>query len=363
MKQIKSTFYQLAIVSLCMLSSCSTQQVEDDKSTFTISETMIKRCSFYTTKKDSVINKIRFFGKIEANNNQMAQIYPILNGVVTSINVGLGDYVKQGQVLAKIRSVEIAGFEKEYLDAVSNVSQAEKNLKVSKDLFEGKLNSEKDVSNARKELDIAKAELARIQEIYKIYRLKSGSIYTIVAPMSGFVISKNIFQNEQIRSTDPDALFVIAETKEIWAVANVNEVDISKIQVGYQATVNTLAFPDHPYHGKIDKVYNVIDVLTKSMKIRIPLNNEDFQLKPEMNCTVDVKYTEPKSMVVIPSSSIIFDKNKYWVMVFHSKHHIETREIELYRQFDDISYVQKGLKSNEKIISKNGLLIYDAIND
>lgn len=350
-------------VIVSLIASCTDKGLDDNSTAFTMSETMMKSCEFATAKYDTVKNDIRLFGKIEADNNKMAQIYPILSGVVTSINVGLGDYVKQGQLLATIQSVEIAGFQKEYLDAVSNVSQTEKNLKVASDLYEGKLNSEKDVADARKDLEIAKAELKRIKEVYSIYNLNSGSIYRIVAPMSGFVITKTIFQNEQLRSNEPEALFTIAETKEIWAVANVNESDISKIKENYDVTVQTLAFPDQPYTGTIEKIYNVIDANTKSMKIRISLPNEDFKLKPEMNCTVTVHYTENKQLITVPSSSIIFDKNKYWIMIFNSRHDIQTREVQVYRQLGDVTYIQSGLKKGEKIISKNGLLIYDALND
>ncbi|AEA42111.1 efflux RND transporter periplasmic adaptor subunit [Fluviicola taffensis] len=354
--------FGIACCSL-ILGACKSNEPEMAIETFTMSDSMLKKCAFYTTSNEVVKNNIRLFGKIEADNNKMAQIYPILSGVVTSIHVGLGDYVKQGQIMARIQSVEIAGFQKEYLDATNDVITAEKNLQVAKDLFSGKLNSERDIAMATKELEMAKAELKRIKEIYKIYNLKSGSSYNIVAPMSGFVITKTIFQNEQLRSTDAEALFTIAETKEIWAVANVNEIDISKIKEGYDVTVQTLAFPDHPYEAKIQKIYNVIDAQTKSMKIRISIPNEDFKLKPEMNCTVDVHYSENKQLISIPSSSIIFDKNKYWVMVFKNKHDIETREVEVYRELGKTSYIQTGLKPGEKIISDNGLLIYDALND
>lgn len=363
MKTIQYTLVASLGIGLFALSSCGNDEPKETVDTFTMSDTMLKKCEFYTTSKQDVKNSIRLFGKIEADNNKMAQIYPILSGVVTSINVGLGDYVKQGQILASIQSVEIAGFQKDRLDAINGVATAEKNLQVAKDLFAGKLNSEKDVAQANKELEMAKAELKRVNEIYKIYNLKSGSIYNIVAPMNGFVITKTIFQNEQLRSTDSEALFTIAETKEIWAVANVNEIDISKIKEGYDVNVVTLAFPDHIYKSTIQKIYNVIDADTKSMKIRSSIPNEDFKLKPEMNCTVEVHYSENQQMITIPSSSIIFDKNKYWVMVFKDRHDIETREVEVYRQLGDISYISHGLKSGEKIISKNGLLIYDALND
>ena len=345
------------------LTSCNNKSTEETATAFSMSDAMMEMCDFYKAKKEVVKNEIRLFGKITADNNKMAQVYPIVSGIVKSINVELGDYVKQGQILATIQSSEVASFQKEKLDAINDVAIAEKNLQVAKDLFAGKLNSEKDVAAAEKELEKAKAELERINEIYSIYSLKEGSIFNVTAPISGFVVTKKINQNEQIRIDNSDPVFSIADINEVWALANVNESDIAKIQVGYDATVNTLAFPDIPFIGKIDKIFNAIDPETKSMKVRIKIPNTDFKLKPEMNCTVTVSYEENQSMIAVPSSAVIFDKSKYWVMVFKDKHNIETRKVEVFRQLGEITYIKAGLKEGETVISQNGLLIYDALND
>jgi cobalt-zinc-cadmium efflux system membrane fusion protein len=82
-----------------------------------------------------------------------------------------------------------------------------------------------------------------------------------------------------------------------------------------------------------------------------------------MNCTVSVSFSENQKMIAVPSSSVIFDKSKYWVMVFKDKYNIETRKVEIYRQLGDLTYIKSGLTEGETVISKGGLLIYDAIND
>ena len=353
----------LFICVLLNLAGCKSKQSEDTLKAFTMSDTMMAKCEFYIATVQDVKNEIRLFGKITADNNKTAQVYPVVSGVVKSINVELGDYVKQGQLLASLQSIEVASFQKEKLDAVNNVDIAEKNLQVANDMFSGKLNSEKDVIAAKSELDKAKAELERINEIYNIYSLRNGSMFFVNAPISGFVVTKKINQNEQIRLDNPEPIFSIAETNEVWALANVNESEISKIQLGYDATVKTLAFPDVPYRGKIDKIFNAIDPETKSIKVRVQIPNEDLKLKPEMNCTVSVNFSENQKMVAVPSSSIIFDKSKYWVMVFKDKHNIETRKVDVYRQLGDITYIKDRLNEGEKIISKNAILIFDELND
>jgi cobalt-zinc-cadmium efflux system membrane fusion protein len=82
-----------------------------------------------------------------------------------------------------------------------------------------------------------------------------------------------------------------------------------------------------------------------------------------MNATVTVSYSENEKMIAVPSSSVIFDKSKNWVLIFKNRANIETRLVEVYRQLGDITYINQGLAKGEKVISKNGMLIYDALND
>lgn len=343
--------------------NCSHAPIEENTKAFFMTDAMMELCKFHTVGKDDVKNEIRFFGKLEADNNKTAQVFSAVGGRVKTINIGLGDYVRQGQVLATIQSSEVATYEKERLDAVNEVAIAEKNLQVAKDLFAAKLNTEMDVKLAEAELEKANATLSKINEIYGIYNFKQGSIFPVTAPISGFVIVKKINSNELLRPDEGEPLFSIANTNQIWAVAFVHESNISHIKENYEATVHTLAFPDDEYKGRIEKIYNVIDGTTKSMKFRVPLDNHDFKLKPDMNCTVTVHYSENRGMITIPSSAVIFDKNRYWVMVFKDRNNIETREIEIYRQLGDKTYVLTGLDEDETVISENGILIYDALND
>lgn len=352
-----------ALFTIVLITSCKKRELDENQVTFSMSDATYQRCEFDTAKVDTVKNEIRLFGKIEADNNKVAEVHPTVSGIVKSIHAGLGDYVKQGQVLASIQSIEVAAFQKEKIDALNAVAISEKNLQVARDLFEGKLNSEREVASAEKDLENARAELNRVEEIHKIYHLKGGSQFDIITPVSGFIVTKKIVTNELLRSDDMEAIFSIADTKDMWAVAFVNESDISKIAEGQNIAVSTLAFPDITYTSKIEKIYNVIDPHTKSMKIRGEINNDNFKLKPDMNCTVTVSYTEDKKMVTIPTSAVIFEKSKYWVMVFKDRQNIETRQIEVYRQLGNTTYVKSGIEEGEVVISENGLMIYDALND
>ncbi|REG96035.1 efflux RND transporter periplasmic adaptor subunit [Flavobacterium aquicola] len=353
----------IALVSLTVTSCKKEAENLQTNTSFALSDMMLKTTTTAIAQTQKVKNELSFYGKITADNNKMIDVYPLVGGNVVKVNVELGDYVKKGQVLATIKSTDIADFEKQSLDAKSDLLVAKNNLKVAQELFDGKLNSESDVLQAKSEVAKAQSQLSKIQETYKIYNIKAGSIYEVTAPISGFIIQKSINQDMLLRSDRSENIFDIAEISEVWAMANINEIDINKVKLGIDADVTTLSYPDKTFKGKVDKIFNVIDPETKAMQARIKLQNPGYLLKPDMNANIKLSFNEDKSMIAIPSNAIVFDKSKNFVMIFKDRHNIETREVQVYRVVGDTTYISSGLKENEKVITNNQLFIYRSLND
>jgi cobalt-zinc-cadmium efflux system membrane fusion protein len=353
----------IAIVSLS-IAGCK-KEIENPQinTSFALSDNMLKSTTTAVAQTQPVRNELSFYGKITADNNKMIDVYPLVGGNVIKVNVELGDYVKKGQVLATIKSTDIADFEKQSLDAKSDLLVAKNNLKVAQELFDGKLNSESDVLQAKSEVNKAQSQLSKVQETYKIYNIRAGSIYEVTAPISGFVIQKSINQDMLLRSDRSENIFDIAEISEVWAMANINETDINKVKLGIDADVTTLSYPDKVFRGKVDKIFNVIDPETKAMQARVKLQNPGFLLKPDMNANIKLSFKEDKSMIAIPSDAIVFDKSKNFVMIFKDRNNIETRQVEVYRVVGKTTYISSGLKENEKVITNNQLFIYRALNE
>jgi len=355
----------ILIVAILATFSCKNEiKQEEKKETFVLSD---KMASTTTTEKATMTplrNELNFYGKVTADNNKMIEVYPVVGGNVSKVYVELGDYVRKGQLLATIRSTEVAGFEKDLEDAKNDVVVAKNNLKVAQELYEGKLSAERDVVEAKSQLEKATSQLNRINETYSIYNIRKGAIYEVRSPINGFVIQKNINQDMLLRNDKTDNIFDIAEIKDVWVIANVNESDINQVKLGIDAAITTLSYPDKIFYGKVDKIFNIIDPETKAMKVLIKINNENYLLKPEMRATIKLSYVEKdKSMISIPSDAIIFDKSKSYVMLFKDRNNIETRQVEVFRQVGKITYISAGLKQDENVITNNQLLIYDALND
>ncbi len=344
--------------------ACNSKPKEsDDNQKFVLSDKMLETTTTEPTTMSFLKNELRFYGKITADNNKMIEVFPVVGGNVTKVYVELGDYVKRGQLLATIKSTEVAGFEKELDDAKSDVLVAKNNLKVTQELFDGKLTTEREVIEDKSKLEKAQSQLRRMKETYQIYSLREGATYDVRSPLNGFIIQKDINQDMLLRNDRSDNIFDIAEIKDVWAIANVSESEINVVKIGIDAAVTTLSYPNKVFYGKVDKIFNIIDPDTKAMKARVKLANPDFLLKPEMRASIKLSYQENTMMLSVPSSAIIFDQSKYFVMVFKGRDKIETRKVEVFRQVGNTTYITAGVKKDEQVITTNQLLIYDALND
>ncbi len=330
---------------------------------FSVTDTMMTRIAIDTVKRQRVEGTITLNAKITAEEDKYVEVFPLVGGNVTSVNVESGDYVKKGDVLAVIHSGEVADMERQFTEAQGDVAQARKNLEVQQDLYNAKLSSDRDLLSAQKELQKMQANLTRTEELFKIYHTGKRSDYLVTAPITGFVTDKKINHDMLLRSDNAQNIFTIAQIDEVWVVANVYESDISRITEGMEAEIRTLSYPDKLFKGKVDKIFNILDPETKTLRIRIRLPNPGFILKPEMVATVTLYYQENQYYPAVPASCVVFDKSKNFVMVFHDRSHVETREITIYKSAGEHSYISAGLKEGERIISKNQLYIYEELND
>lgn len=359
---IPSSIY---LMILCLFTHCNQKkEVPEIKTVFCLTDSLQKKITIAEAKAQTVKNKVLLSGKVQADEDKWVKVFPVVSGVVQQLHVELGDYVTKGQVLAVIQSSELADYQGQLSFAQSGVTLAEKNLASSKELFKAGLATEKDVVAAETELDKARAELKKTQQTTSIYGAHSNAVQTLTAPISGYIVEKNVTDKMQYRADGMQSFFTIANLDEVWVMANVFESDIAKIKEGYDAEIAVIAYKDKKFTGKIDRIFSVLDPQSRVMKVRIRINNTDKLLRPEMFAQISVKYDDGSNQLpAIPSSAMIFDKNKNYVMVYKDNCNIETRQVEIFDSIGDTTYIKSGVQEGEKVISSYQLLIYDAIND
>jgi membrane fusion protein, heavy metal efflux system len=359
-------FYSLLSSLGASFFSCGNSHTDEKKELkkYCLTDSLFKTITLDTVKTEKVLGELNLSGKVSFDEVKMVKVYPLASGRVLEVKVTLGDYVKAGQLLALVKSADVAGISSDAITAKNDLAIAKKNMEVADDLYKSGLASEKDYLTAKSEYGKALGTFNKSSEILKIYASPEGNIsgYYIKAPISGFIVEKKITEGMEIRSDAGDNIFTISDLGDVWVLANVYETDIAKIQLGYDADVRALSYSDKVFKGKIDKVFNVLNPETKVMNVRVVLDNPDYLLKPGMFARTTIHYSENQKMLSIPSASVIFDSNKNWVVRLHDKCTIDLLPVNIYKQLNGRTYIKEGsIQENDRIVTKHGLFIYNAL--
>jgi cobalt-zinc-cadmium efflux system membrane fusion protein len=350
-------------VILFLFASCKGKTVDkDEDSASQLSDTLLKNMTIGIAHTTQVRSELRLTGKITADQSKQIDVFALVTGTVKEVNVELGDYVQKDQVLAVIHSGDVADYERQFVEASSTYAEAKKAKEIAEDMYASKLISSGDYLQAQQEYNKADAALTKAKEMKKIYSISNTSDYVVKAPISGFVIDKKINKEMQIRPDDGDNIFTIAQLTDVWMMANVYEKDIYKVKEKDTVLVNVVAYPDKNYKATIDKVYNILDPQSRVMKVRVKLNNPDYLLKPDMYGNIIVSYTEPVKMLTIASSALVFDNSNNYVVIHNGNKDFTVQRVDVYAVVGNKTYIQQGLKENDKVVTSNQLMIFNAIS-
>lgn len=356
--------FLLPAVIVCM-SACShkVEQQDKKKESMLFTDSLGKVVTLDEVHMGVAANELMLNGRVTFNQEQVAQVYSIFGGNVMNVNAQIGDYVKKGDVLATIKSGEVADYEKQLKGAEQQVTMAKRNLDRMQDLSHSGMASDRELLQAKQDFVNAVADHKRVREVFKIYHIGANSVYRVKAPISGFVVDKKINKDMQLRADQNEDLFTLSGLDNVWVMADIYESDISKVKEGAAVRITTLAYPDKEFTGVIDKVYNILNEESKTMSARIKLRNDHYLLKPGMFADVFVKGQDAgKSMLCLLSKDIIFNGGKQYVVVVGADKVMKIREVEVETQSGKYSYISSGVSEGEKVISKNALLVYNALN-
>lgn len=355
----------IGIGSLMLLAACKPKTVDAPQSKqVCISDSLQKMITIDTAKTSTMKDELSLSGEVSSDDNNVVKVFPFSSGQVIAVKVSLGDKVSKGQTLAIMRSADVAGNYTDLSSTQSDIAVAKRQLDQAQSLYKNGISSERDYIEAKENYNKAIAANRKVKQQLLINgggNTSENGTLVIRAPESGYIIEKNITSGSFIRQDNSGSLFTISNMQDVWIWANVFESDISKVKVGYNAKVTTLAYPGKVFMGKVNEISSVLDPDNKVMKIKIALPNPDMLLKPEMFTNVVITNTENEQAVSVPAKAVVFDSSKNYVVVYNGKCDLKVREVSVIKTVDDVSYIGSGLQPGDKVISKNQLLLYDAL--
>lgn len=354
------------IMGAIFLSSCGNseeQNHESENKNYCVEESFKSKIELEQPKMQLVTEGISLTGAIEPNPDKVIHFVSLVSGIISNTYFSLGDKVTKGQVLAELRSTELSELQSQSKTIVSQIKVAEKKLQSLQSMFDDGISSQKDLMEAQSELDALRAEMEKINANLNLFSASpEKGVFQIKSPTTGIVTAKSISAGTQI-SAEGEPLFTISDLSEVWVLVNIYATNVVNIETEMQVNIKTLSYPDEIFEGKIATISQVLDSEAKVLKARVVLQNTNLKLKPGMIVDVTALKELKTEALSIPTSAMVFDNNENYVVVHKGDCEIEMRKVEILTKSNGVTFLSGGLNENEKIISKNHLLIYEQIKN
>ncbi len=232
------------------------------------------------TRRMPVMN-VRMVGKIEYDESRLAYISARFPGRIDRLYVDYtGITVKKGDHLASIYSPELLTAQEALIQAKRIVAEMGKNaVPAIRERAEATLQS------AREKLRLWDLTSEQIKQIE--VSGKPSDHLTIHAPISGVVIHKKAVTGGYLQTGDP--IYTIADLSQVWVKLDAYESDLQWVHFGQEVEFETEAYPGEIFKGRITFRDPVLNPKTRTVKMRVNVDNQDGRLKPDMFVRAVVK--------------------------------------------------------------------------
>jgi len=356
--------YSVLIIAGCTIlaAACGKKEEKKVESTgYVLSDSMQRMIVIDSVRDGNISDEVSLSGEVNFNENTVVKVFPRSSGQVREAPVSLGDHVNQGQVLAVIRSADIAGNYSDLSSANADLAIAKRQMDNAQSLYKNGMSSEREYTEAKQNYEKALAAKNKVQSLISINGGSSSSAagqYVLTAPIDGYIVEKKITAGSFLRSDASDNLFTISDLKNVWVEANVYESDIQKVKEGFPVTVKVLAYKDRVFNGRIDKLSQVLDPQSKALRARISIDNKEMLLKPDMFAKVTVSSVVGDAAVYVPSDALIDNEGRTYVVVYNGNNDLKIAQVKVLKTTDNKTFVYAGVTPGQRVITKFQNLIF-----
>lgn len=280
-------------------------------------------------------NMITAVGMADVAETHQATVSARFRGRIEKLFVNFnGDFVKKGQPLFELYSPDLITSQQEFILALDGKQQS---------LISG--------MRERLQLNFGMTD-NQIASLEQQRKVQTSIIF--YSPISGTVVLKQVQAGEYV--DEGTVLYQLADLSIVWINLDVYEKDIPYIKKGEYVHIQTEAYPEKEFTGKVTFVSPVINPDTRTVQVRTEFDNRHGMLKPKMFVTATI-YAEGKRTLAVPLSAVLFTGKRSVVWVETAVNTFEPRNVTLGNATDTYYEVLDGLQEGDMIAVSGGFLI------
>jgi RND family efflux transporter MFP subunit len=257
-------------------------------------------------------------------------VAPKVSGRVMRINKRIGDWVKQGEVIAKIDDGEyqqmVLESDANLRISYANMAETESELELAKQelervesLGEKQIASVAEIEAARTKFDALKSrmELAKAQVEQRQAALNSAKIRlgytTLVASEPGFVGERYVDEGSMLSPSSPVVSVIGIDT--VVVRTTVIERVYGQVKIAQTADIEVDAFPGRIFAGQVSRIAPMLEEASRVAKMEVEVPNDSLFLKPGMFCKVTLVLADKELAQVVPTQAVVTRNGDHGIFV------------------------------------------------
>jgi cobalt-zinc-cadmium efflux system membrane fusion protein len=292
-------------------------------------------------------------------------VISLASGRIVDIRARLGDTVKKGQLLLRVRSDDISGGFDAYRKAISDELLARKQLDRAKVLYEHGAIALGDLEVAQDTEDDAKTTLDTATEHLRLLGSDPDNpkgIVDIFAPVSGVITDQEVTNAAFVQAYSTPNPFTISDLTTVWIVCDVYESDMANVRVGQTADIKLNAYPDKVLKGTISNIGSILDPNIRTAKVRIELANPGLMMRPGMYGTATLFGKEKQTYTSVPASAIVHLHDRDWVFIPVQEKFKRIQVVSGEQLPNNMQEILSGLQPGQQVVT-NAINLQNAIDN
>ncbi len=294
-------------------------------------------------------------GVVNPDVSRQVPVPSLATGRVVEIDARLGDEVKKGQLLFKVRSSDIAGAFSNYRQAVKNEELTKLQLNRANILFEhGAIpKSAQEIAQNAEDDNVVVLETAREQlGLLGVDPDHPTGIVSVFAPVAGTITDQQITNQSGVQALTPPNPFTISDLSRVWVVCDVWENNMSQVHIGEFADIHLVAYPDRVLKARISNILPIVDPNIRTAKVRLEVENPGL-MRLGMFVTATFHGQTIEKHATVPATAILHLHDREWVYTPLGNGRFRRQEIVAGSMLpSNMQEVISGLKPGDRVVER-----------
>lgn len=288
---------------------------------------------------------VECYAELGFNQNQLAQIAPLVGGTIYGVTADLGEQVAADQVVARIWSASVA-------ELVAKAVLTHQTLERERKLHADSVTSRKELQEAEAEHRAACQQLRTLgfaeEQIDDFsYKPQEKVLLEVTAPFAGEIVERMAVHGALIEAGKP--LFTLANRTTMWAMLNIPETELARVVVGQPVELRVDSLPDRTFAGKLTWVSAEVDERTRMARARAEVANPDGALRSRMFARARILMRKTEGALLLPADAVQTVDDQSLVFVQQADDLFEARAVRLGAKSGGNLEIVSGVQAGESV--------------